>query len=34
MDRVRFAAPTKIGDTLHVELEVLEKEDKGSWGAW
>ena len=32
MDQVRFTAPTKIGDTLHVELEVLEKQDKGSWG--
>lgn len=32
MDRVRFAAPTKIGDTLHVELEVLEKQDKGELG--
>jgi len=29
MDKVRFTAPTKIGDTLHVELEVIDKEDKG-----
>lgn len=32
MDRVRFTAPTKIGDTLHVEMEVLEKRDKGELG--
>jgi acyl dehydratase len=32
MDQVRFTAPTKIGDTLHVELEVLEKRDKGELG--
>ena len=25
MDNVRFLAPTKIGDTLHVELEVTDK---------
>lgn len=28
MDRVRFVAPTKIGDTLHVELEVSDKQDR------
>ena len=32
MDRVRFAAPTKIGDTLRLEIEVLEKTDKGEKG--
>jgi 3-hydroxybutyryl-CoA dehydratase len=32
MDRVRFTAPTKIGDTIHVELEVTEKQDKGDIG--
>jgi acyl dehydratase len=32
MDKVRFAAPTKIGDTLHLEMEVLEKTDKGDAG--
>jgi acyl dehydratase len=32
MDRVRFTAPTKIGDTLHVEMEVLQKDDKGEIG--
>jgi acyl dehydratase len=29
IDRVRFTAPTFIGDTLHVEMEVLEKNDRG-----
>ena len=28
MDRVRFMAPTKIGDTLRVEMEVDEKVDR------
>jgi 3-hydroxybutyryl-CoA dehydratase len=28
MDRVRFLGPTKIGDTIHVEMEVLEKQEK------
>ncbi len=28
MDRVRFMAPTKIGDTLRVEMEVTEKVDR------
>jgi 3-hydroxybutyryl-CoA dehydratase len=28
MDRVRFMAPTKIGDTLRVEMEVEEKKDR------
>jgi acyl dehydratase len=32
MDKVRFRAPTKIGDTLKLELTVLEKEDKGDVG--
>jgi 3-hydroxybutyryl-CoA dehydratase len=32
MDKVRFTAPTKIGDTIHVELEVIEKQDKGDLG--
>ncbi|MEE8373618.1 MAG: MaoC/PaaZ C-terminal domain-containing protein [Dehalococcoidia bacterium] len=32
MDKVRFTAPTKIGDTIHVELEVLETQDKGELG--
>ena len=29
MDKVRFLLPTKIGDTIHVELEVTDKQDKG-----
>jgi len=32
MDKVRFTAPTKIGDTIHVELEVIDKQDKGDFG--
>jgi acyl dehydratase len=28
MDRVRFVGPTKIGDTLHVEMEADEKSEK------
>jgi len=32
MDKVRFTAPTKIGDTIHVELEVVEKQGKGDIG--
>ena len=32
MDRVRFTAPVKIGNTLHVELEVIEKQDRGEHG--
>ena len=32
MDKVRFSSPTKIGDTLRLEIEVLEKEDKGEMG--
>jgi len=32
MDKLRFTAPTKIGDTIHVELQVMEKQDKGDIG--
>jgi len=32
MDKVRFTAPTKIGDTIHVELEVIDRQDKGDLG--
>lgn len=32
MDKVRFMAPTKIGDTIHVEAEVADKQDKGELG--
>ena len=28
MDRVRFINPTRIGDTIHVEAEVIEKEER------
>ena len=28
MDKVRFLAPTKIGDTLNLEMEVAEKADR------
>ncbi|MBE0479558.1 MAG: MaoC family dehydratase N-terminal domain-containing protein [Dehalococcoidia bacterium] len=30
MERVRFTAPVKLGDTLHVDFEVVEKQDKGN----
>jgi 3-hydroxybutyryl-CoA dehydratase len=29
IDRLRFVTPTRIGDTLHVETEVLELTPKG-----
>ena len=32
MDKVRFVGPTKIGDTIHVEAEVVEKKEKGELG--
>jgi 3-hydroxybutyryl-CoA dehydratase len=32
MDKVRFVGPTRIGDTLHLVSEVLEKQDKGDLG--
>ncbi len=32
MDKVRFTAPTRIGDTIHVELEVVDRQDKGDIG--
>lgn len=32
MDRVRFVKPTFIGDTIHVEAEVIDKQDKGPMG--
>lgn len=28
MDNVRFINPTRIGDTIHVEGEILEKEER------
>ncbi len=32
MDRVRFVGPTKIGDTIHLEVEALEAKEKGEMG--
>ncbi len=32
MDKVRFTAPVKMGDTIHVEAEVVEKQEKGDSG--
>lgn len=32
MDKVRFVGPTKIGDTIHVEMEVIEKQEKEKGG--
>ena len=28
MDNVRFITPTRIGDTIHIEIEVIEKEER------
>lgn len=28
MDNVRFMNPTRIGDTIHAEIEVIEKEER------
>ena len=28
MDRIRFINPSRIGDTIHVEIEVIEKEER------
>jgi acyl dehydratase len=28
MDNVRFVNPTRIGDTIHAEIEVIEKEER------
>jgi acyl dehydratase len=32
LDEIRFHLPTKIGDTLHLEIEIMEKEDKEKIG--
>ncbi len=32
MDKVRFVGATKIGDTIHVEAEVVERKEKGELG--
>lgn len=28
-DRIRYPRPTWIGDTIHLEIEVVEKQDRG-----
>jgi acyl dehydratase len=28
VDRLRFTGPVKLGDTIHVELELVEKEER------
>jgi len=32
MDEVRFLTPTKIGDTIYVEMEVVDKKEKAKNG--
>jgi len=32
MDKVRFIAPVRLGDTIHVEFETVEKQDRGERG--
>ncbi|MCX5999917.1 MAG: MaoC/PaaZ C-terminal domain-containing protein [Chloroflexi bacterium] len=32
MDKVRFLAPVKLGDTIHVEFETVEKQEKDERG--
>jgi len=32
MDKVRFLAPVKLMDTIHVEFETMEKQDKDERG--
>jgi acyl dehydratase len=32
IENVRFTAPVKIGDTIHVEAEVIDKKDRGDNG--
>ena len=32
MDNVRFVGPTRIGDTIHLEMEVTEKKEKDEKG--
>lgn len=32
MDRMRFLAPTKIGDTIHVEIEITDCQQKEMGG--
>jgi len=32
IDKLRFIAPVKLQDTIHVEFEVMEKQEKGERG--
>ena len=32
LDQVRFYVPTKIGDTLHLEIEIADKQEKSKKG--
>jgi len=32
MDKVRFISPVKLGDTIHVEFETVEKQDRDERG--
>ena len=32
MDKVKFVAPVKIGDTIHVEFETVEKQERDERG--
>lgn len=32
VDKMRFVAPVYVGDTLHVKLEIAEKQDRGKDG--
>jgi len=32
IDKIRFLKPVKIGDTIHAESEIVEKQDKGDKG--
>ncbi len=32
VDTLRFVSPVYIGDTIHVELEIVEKKDRGDDG--
>ena len=32
IDKLRFVAPVKLLDTIHVEMEVLDKQEKGERG--
>ena len=32
IDKVRFHSPTKIDDTIHLEIEITQKEDRSQMG--